>query len=161
MSLVKKFGDYTVNLVPQYVDGEYEESIEHKSNTVLVNSLPFTIYLVGAILAWAIPGPRSLLSLLVLIPLMVGSMVGNGWMKHYAPRPKPVIPAPLIIGMLIPVVIMFAGISYNIADGMNAFSWSAVFGAVIGGPLGLWAAMWSMKTQRKQDIDRFEAELED
>ena len=71
-ALIKRFGDYHVSLVREYVDDEYQEKIENQSNTIVVNTLPYTLYGIGAVLAWAIPGPRSLLSVLVFLPLAVG-----------------------------------------------------------------------------------------
>lgn len=167
-ALIKRFGDYHVSLVREYVDDEYQEKIENQSNTIVVNTLPYTLYGIGAVLAWAIPGSRSLLSLLVFLPLAVGIVFGNGWMKHYAPRPKPVVPK-WMLAIVIPLVILQGlGIVYNVIalgnEDWNLFvivCVGTVGGGIIGGLAGATGTVSKMQKNRASDIKRLEADLED
>lgn len=168
-TLVKRFGDYHVNLVREYVDDEYQEHIENRSNTVVVNTLPYTLYGMGAILAWSIPGSRALLSLLVFVPLLVGIYLGNGWMKNYAPRPKPIVPKWMLIIVIPLVTTQGLGIVYNtmIRSAEPSFSVTPVLiagtvaGALLGGWLGKIGTTQKMNKDRTSDLTRLESELED
>lgn len=167
-TLIKRFGDTHTHLVKEYVDDEYQEKIENQANTVFVNTLPFTLYSIGAILAWSIPGFRSLLSLLVFLPLLIGIAFSQGWEKHYAPRPKPVILPRTVAAIIFLAIVQGLGIIYNViliheSDiKLTAFIIGGVIaGGFIGGGLGGFSATRKMKKDRAGDIERLENDLED
>lgn len=167
-AFIKRFGDFHTELVKEYVDDEYQEKIENQSNTVLVSTLPYTLYSMGAVLAWAIPGVRSLLSLLVLFPLLIGIVFGQGWSKHYAPRPKPIIQPRTLAIVVVLALIQGVGIVYNILFSQDSnfelfplIAGIAIAGGLLGAFIGGTGAVKKMNRDRASDTARLEAELED
>lgn len=167
-ALIKRFGDFHTELVKEYVDDEYQEKIENQSNTVFVSTLPYTLYSMGAVLAWTIPGVRSLLSLLVFFPLLIGIAFGQGWSKHYAPRPKPIILSGTLAIVVVLELIQGVGILYNVVlrqtSNFELFP-LLIGGAIAGGLLGAFIggtdAVKKMNRVRASDTAHLEAELED
>lgn len=169
MSLAKKFGDWTVDeYVPQYTEDEYERLIEFKSNTVLVNALPVTTAIFGALMAWILPGEYSWVSLLIYVPMGLAYVIADQWMKHYAPRPKPILPKKYTALMMMIIVLHGLGVLKNINSIIQVES--SVSNMVDGVGIGLllvsmffggWVAMKSMAINRKADQDRFDAETDE
>lgn len=159
---MKKLGDYLIAFTQTYVEDEYEELMEHRSNTIFMWVVSAMMLVLGAVLAWALPGYYSMWSMVVaLLPMVIANWVSKSWMKAYAPRPKPA-PQPAYLGLtFFCTLMMVSGIGYNIEGGWGAFSVSALSGSVMGGFLGLFGGLAMQRRWRKKDIARLEAEMED
>ena len=119
--MIKQIGDYLVAYTQTYVDDEYEELMEHRSNTIFMWTMNCSLYTLGAILAWVLPGLHSIWGFVVsVVPTIVASMVSKKWMRKYVPYPKPA-PLPFFVGF------SFAA-SVGMAMGIitNIWSWQEV-----------------------------------
>lgn len=164
---IKRFGDYQVEAIEVFSDDEFQSKIEYQANTVALNTMPYSLYIVGAVLAWCIPGVRSLLSLLVFIPLLLGISWGHRWMKYYAPRPRPAILMRSLIPQLLLGLVQALGIAYQMSSQMGKEDsvLNLVFGSTAGLTIGAIAGLWLMRSRmvrkRQADQHRLESELED
>ncbi|SDM10806.1 hypothetical protein SAMN04488535_1945 [Corynebacterium mycetoides] len=160
MSLTQKFGDFATGAVERAATDEYESSMVHKSNTVLVGAMGGGLFLLGAVLAWAIPGIHSALSILIIVPLLLGLGAAEGWLKHYHVRQKAQPNVAFLSTLLVLAMVQIAGIGYNVGGGMNAFAWSMLGGGVIGAAVGLFAAGTAMDSRHASDLRRREEQLD-
>lgn len=158
MSISTAIGDNVLSKVTGHVGDEYQESMVHKSQTVAFSVVPIFAFLAGAILAWAIPGQRSWLSLLVFLPVVVPELIASGWLKAHAPRPKGNFKGyrGLAILNLALALVMVAGIAFNVEDGQ----WSLITGAIVGGVVALIFAPRIAAKRNAQDEARLNAQAD-
>ncbi|WP_040422187.1 hypothetical protein [Corynebacterium lipophiloflavum] len=164
MSITRKFGDAVVGAVERDVIDEYESSMVHKSSTVLVSAMGMGVYALGAILAWTIPGNHSALSILVLLPLILGLFASDGWLKFHHVRQEARLESRFNIrylsALLALALVQLAGIGYNIGGGMNTFAWGMLGDGVIGAAAGLLMAGKAMDFWHAEDVRRRDAQLD-
>ena len=158
MSIFTTIGDNVLSKVTGHVGDEYQESMVHKSQTVAFSMVPTFSFLAGAILAWTIPGQRSWLSFLVFLPVIVPELIGSGWLKDHAPRPKGNFKGYLGLTLLnlALALVMVAGIAFNVGDGQ----WSLITGAIFGGVVALIFAPRIMARRNAQDEERLNAQAD-
>ncbi|WP_276652528.1 hypothetical protein [Corynebacterium vitaeruminis] len=89
MTITDRLADFAFRNVRDSAEDEYQEKILFQSLAVGHYTLPVTLLTVGAILAWAIPGKLSALSLLVAVPMLVDVQVTKSWLRDKAPASRP------------------------------------------------------------------------
>lgn len=161
MSISTAIGDSILSKVEGNVVDEYQESMVHKSSTVALSLVPVFAYLLGAILAWAIPGPRAYLSILVMLPIVGPELIGSNWLKAHAPRPgfnrKQLHWTQGVVTMVL-AFIMIAGMAYNAADG----EWEPlILGGIVGAVAAIIFLPFSLNRRKKKDEERLNAQYED
>lgn len=148
------------------IEDEYQANLLHKSNTIAFHISFYGSIVLGAVLAWILPSGNAGLPLLVLLPMVAGSMVGLNWLKKRTPRPRPMLPSPVEWAVLIFTMSMWVtGLIYNssmdsASEGLGT-AIGGVVGGVIGGAIGFTVAMWALKRGRARDIKRLDAEFAD
>lgn len=141
------------------VDDEYEREILHQSSSIALHLLAYSMIVVGAILAWVIPGPASLWSMLVFWPVVVCSGIASVWMKKRAPRPRSIkFLGSEIAFMVIVMAAWLGGVWVNVFDAHLASGLGLIGGGLVGGIAGGLAAGVSLKKARAKDELRFEEE---
>ena len=114
---------------------------------------------VGAILAWVIPGPASLWSMLVFWPVVVCSVIASAWMKERAPRPRSItFLGSEIAFMVVVMAVWLGGVWVNAFDAHQASDVGLIGGGLVGGIVGGAAAGVGLKKARAKDEQRFEEE---
>ena len=124
-NMINAIANYALNEIERASQDEFERHIFLKSYAVAYTSANFLQLVIAAILAWVLPGKLSFLSLLVLVPLLVGSTVASAWLRNHVARPQARRSWTAMIVYFIPMIVMLAGIAYNAyppADGSRATS---------------------------------------
>lgn len=143
---------------------EFERAQAAKAGTISFFWSSYGILILAPILAWTLPASHAGLSYLVLFPVIVGSIIGNSWLKKTVARPKINFLRYAWgwewVFMIIILVAWLPGMWRP--DDFDLSSYSGGFiGAAVG--VGLAIALYPVVTgwQRKRDERRIESELED
>jgi len=167
--MFKKFGDSIVNYVDDTATDEFEAATYHKANSVGFYTSLIGMALVGAVLAWVLPGREALWSGIVLVIPIIGSVAGAQWMRRYVASPVVRFhdtPRSLLIAYFALCAVWLAGLivtgGFDPSGGFdNAGAIGAVVGAVVGA-LFAGAIFGRISTKRRQrDQARLNAEAED
>lgn len=160
MNAIKRFGDYAVSLTESTADDEYQREMLHRANTVAMEVMLVPSGLAFAVLAWAIEGPAAMFALFALLPMVAAVLVGQWWLKNYAPRPRwRNMFTPMFVVYLPLAFVGLAGIAYNWGDGAVTRGMVAgFFGALVVLPF---IAPFLVRRQRQRDERRLDAQLED
>lgn len=162
MSIADKFAELAFDFARRSSDDEYQEDIWYKSAAVSYFTFPLSLYSLGAVLAWALPSYYTLLSVLIIFPLIFAEMVGQAWMRERAPRPRAHINSTFMKITTIPLIAMFFGIAFRLANaGDGDMAWGVIIGAGVGGAAAAYFTPRMLAAVRKKDEDRFDAELDD
>lgn len=141
------------------VDDEYEREILHQSSSIALHLLAYSMIVVGAILAWVIPGPASLWSMLVFWPVIVCSVIASAWMKKRAPRPRSItFLGSEIAFMVVVMAVWLGGVWVNAFEAHLASGFGLIGGGVVGAIVGGVATGVALKKARAKDEQRFEEE---
>lgn len=160
--MLKKYGDTKIALANQGTDDEYQQQILHQSATVTSETLMYTTTFIMAILAWVLPEGAAIYSLLVLLPGTLAQTAGALWMLNYAPRPRPYKIFTLSsLPIWIFLAIAMAGIAFNDFNGELGGTIGMVVGAVVGGAAAAYFAPRWQRSQRRNDEERLDQNLED
>lgn len=158
MSISAAIGDNILSKVTGFAGDEYQESMVHKSHTVAFGMVPTFSLIAGAILAWAIPGECSWLSMLVLLPVALPEFISASWLKAYAPRPKGNFKSNWVLPLinLVLALVMVAGIAFNVADG----GWALWTGALVGAAVAFALVPHIMARRNQRDEERLNAQAD-
>ncbi|WP_239181117.1 transcriptional regulator [Corynebacterium singulare] len=159
--MINAIANYALNEIERASQDEFERHIFLKSYAVAYTSANFLQLVIAAILAWVLPGKLSFLSLLVLVPLLVGSTVASAWLRNHVARPQARRSWTAMIVYFIPMIVMLAGIAYNAyppADGSRA---TYLIGALVGSGTALILTPFLLRRQNRRDQARLDAKLED
>lgn len=85
--MFKNFGDSIVDYVDGTATDEFETATYHKANSVGYFTSLIGMALVGAILAWVLPGRQSMWSAIVLLIPAISSAASSQWMRNYVASP--------------------------------------------------------------------------
>ena len=144
------------------VDDEYEREIMHQSSTLALHLMTYVTVLMAAILAWVIPGPQSLWSLLLILTAPICSFIAGRWMSKRAPRPSSLKTNGFEMAFLIIVIaVWIAGIWVNAYEAEISSGIGLICGGVVGGIAGGVAAQFALKKTRAMDMKRLDAELDE
>lgn len=155
------YAEAKINAYANSVDDEFQLDQLHKATVVAMTYSVWAAYISAAILAWVLPGLYSYLAILVLIPPMVGELVGQKWMTHNNPRARHL---QLSQGewafMIIMLAIILAGLIYNVFGNSIAGASGTIIGGLLGGTLtAIFLPRMQAKARRK-DQARLDAALE-
>ena len=157
------FANTVIETINQKTEDEYQAAIVHQANSISQAATTLISLWVAAIVAWILPGRYSYISLLVIVPLLLGFIIGTRWMRNHIP-----VPVNLRMGKLEMFSIAASGIlwvagmwySISVAEPTNQH-WGIIGGAVLGFVVALIAIPISMRNQRRRDINRLDAQLGD
>lgn len=162
MSITKYFADYAFCLAKESTDDEYQEMMWYKSCALAYASLPFFLYSVGAVLAWGLPGMYTLMSALIIIPIICSESIAQTWLKDFAPRPRANVNSKFTALTMLPAVLMIAGIVYRLFSvNQDSMAQGAMVGAVAGTAVAAIVTPVVINAVRKKDENRFDSQLDD
>lgn len=156
------YADTTLQKYDEAVDDEFERQLLHRSSTVTAQSSMWLCFLVGAILAWALPGDHSLWSALLLLIPAASQVLGQNWLKRQTARAR-FIELSRTDWFLMTALILawLAGLAFNYWNGSIAAATGGLVGSLAGGGLALWLGPKAQRKRRMQDIARINAGLDD
>ncbi|MCQ9370998.1 hypothetical protein NQ024_07005 [Corynebacterium sp. 35RC1] len=138
-------------------DDEYQANTFLQSMAVGSYAAPIGATLAGAILAWALPGNYSLLSILALLPILAHEIAATDWLRNRVPQPK-YVPQTRYLGfVMIPCFVMIAGIAYRSTFASLSFA----IGGIVGGCIAFWLLpKWTerQRNRAQQHLDAVEEE---
>lgn len=167
--MFKNFGDSIVDYVDGIAADEFEAATYHKANSVGFYTSLIGMALVGAILAWVLPGQQSLWTVVVLLIPIISSAAGTQWMRNYVAEPVIRLrdtPRGVLITYFALCAVWLAGLIVTGGfDPSGGFDSAGAIGAIVGAIVGAVAAgtMFQRisKRRRQRDQARLDAEAED
>ena len=167
--MFRNFGDSIVNYVDGTATDEFEAATYHKANSVgYYTSLP-VMALVGAILAWVLPGWQSLWSVIVLLIPIISGAASSQWMRNYVASPIFRLrntPRSILVTYFAFCAVWLVGVI--VAGGFDpsgSFDSAGATGAIVGAIVGAVAAGTVSerisKNRRQRDQARLDADAED
>ena len=167
--MFKNFGDSIVDYVDDTAADEFEAATYHKANSVGFYTSLIGMALVGAILAWVLPGRQSLWSVVVLLIPIISSAASSQWMRNYVASPIFQLrntPRSIIVIYFALCAVWLAGLIVTGGfDPSGGFDSAGATGAIVGAIVGAVAAGTVFesisKQRRKRDQARLDAEAED
>lgn len=160
--MIKHFGNRIITTVDATVDDEYERSVLHRSASIYARMIIWSTFVLMMVLAWVLPGWHSLWAAALIIPLLISEGVAQAWMRAHVAAPRPYrLDAQAVIGLIVVVIVMAAGIAYNTADAAGSFGPGVLIGGAVGVVAGLIIVPWAMRRARSRDNERFAHHAED
>ncbi|AIL96833.1 hypothetical protein CUREI_05590 [Corynebacterium ureicelerivorans] len=157
--MLKNFGDSIVNYVDGTATDEFEAATYHKANSVGFYTSLIGMALVGAILAWVLPGRQSLWSAIVLLTPLISSAASSQWMRNYVASPIFRLrntPRSIIVTYWALCAVWLAGVIVT-----GGFDSAGAIGAIVGAVAAVVMAGTISKKRRQRDQTRLDAEAED
>ena len=155
--MLKNFGDSIVNYVDGTATDEFEAATYHKANSVGFYTSLIGMALVGAILAWVLPGRQSLWSAIVLLIPLISSAASSQWMRNYVASPIfRLPPRSIFVTYWALCAVWLAGVIVT-----GGFESAGATGAIVGAIAGVVMAGTISKKRRQRDQTRLDAEAED
>ena len=155
--MLKNFGDSIVNYVDSTATDEFEAATYHKANSVGFYTSLIGMALVGAILAWVLPGRQSLWSAIVLLIPLISSAASSQWMRNYVASPIfRLPPRSIIVTYWALCAVWLAGVIVT-----GGFESAGATGAIVGAIAVVVMAGTISKKRRQRDQTRLDAEAED
>lgn len=167
--MFKNFGDSIVDYVDGTATDEFEAATYHKANSVGLYTSLIGMALVGAILAWVLPGQQSLWTVVVLLIPIISSAASSQWMRNYVASPFFQLrdtPRSILITYFALCAVWLAGLIVTGGfDPSGGFDSAGAIGAIVGAIVGAVAAgtvfQRISKKRRQRDQARLDAEAED
>lgn len=157
--MLKNFGDSIVNYVDGTATDEFEAATYHKANSVGFYTSLLGMALVGAILAWVLPGRQSLWSAIVLLIPLISSAASSQWLRNYVASPIVRLrntPRSIIVTYWALCAAWLAGVIVT-----GGFDSAGATGAIVGAVAAVVMAGTISKKRRQRDQTRLDAEAED
>ena len=167
--MFKNFGDSIVNYVDGTATDEFEAATYHKASSVGFYTSLIGMALVGAILAWVLPGRQALWSAIVLLIPLISSAASTQWMRNYVASPVIRLrdtPRGVLVTYFALCAVWLVGVIVTGGfDPSGSFDSAGATGAIVGAVVGAVVAgtMFGRisKKRRQRDLERFAAEAED
>lgn len=167
--MFKNFGDSIVNYVDGTATDEFEAATYHKASSVGFYTSLIGMALVGAILAWVLPGRQALWSAIVLLIPLISSAASTQWMRNYVASPVIRLrdtPRGVLVTYFALCAVWLVGVIVTGGfDPSGSFDSAGASGAIVGAVVGAVVAGVTShqvsKKRRQQDLKRFAAETED
>ena len=167
--MFKNFGDSIVNYVDGTATDEFEAATYHKASSVAFYTSLIGMALVGAILAWVLPGRQALWSVTVLLIPIISSAASTQWMRNYVASPIVQLrdtPRSILITYWALCAVWLVGVIVTGGfDPSGSFDSAGATGAIVGAVVGAVVAGTLFgrisKKRRQRDLERFAAEAED
>ena len=167
--MFKNFGDSIVDYVDGTAADEFEAATYHKANSVGFYTSLIGMALVGAILAWVLPGQQSLWTVVVLLIPIISSAASSQWMRNYVATPVIRLrdtPRGVLITYFALCAVWLAGLIVTGGfDPSGSFDSAGATGAIVGAVVGAVVAGVTShqisKKRRQRDQARLDAEAED
>lgn len=167
--MFKNFGDSIVDYVDDTAADEFEAATYHKANSVGFYTSLIGMALVGAILAWVLPGRQSLWSVVVLLIPIISSAASSQWMRNYVASPIFQLrntPRSIIVIYFALCAVWLVGLIVTGGfDPSGSFDSAGATGAIVGAVVGAVVAGVTShefsKKRRRRDQTRLDAEAED
>ena len=167
--MFKNFGDSIVTSVDGTATDEFEAATYHKASSVAFYTSLIGMALVGAILAWVLPGRQALWSVTVLLIPIISSAASTQWMRNYVASPIVQLrdtPRSILITYWALCAVWLVGVIVTGGfDPSGSFDSAGATGAIVGAVVGAVVAgtMFGRisKKRRQRDLERFDAEAED
>ena len=167
--MFKNFGDSIVNYVDGTATDEFEAATYHKASSVGFYTSLIGMALVGAILAWVLPGRQALWSAIVLLIPLISSAASTQWMRNYVASPVIRLrdtPRGVLVTYFALCAVWLVGVIVTGGfDPSGSFDSAGASGAIVGAVVGAVVAGVTShqfsKMRRQRDLERFAAEAED
>lgn len=167
--MFKNFGDSIVNYVDGTATDEFEAATYHKASSVGFYTSLIGMALVGAILAWVLPGRQALWSAIVLLIPLISSAASTQWMRNYVASPVIRLrdtPRGVLVTYFALCAVWLVGVIVTGGfDPSGSFDSAGASGAIVGAVVGAVVAGTLFgrisKKRRQRDLERFAAEAED
>ncbi len=167
--MFKNFGDSIVNYVDGTATDEFEAATYHKASSVGFYTSLIGMALVGAILAWVLPGRQALWSAIVLLIPLISSAASTQWMRNYVASPVIRLrdtPRGVLVTYFALCAVWLVGVIVTGGfDPSGSFDSAGASGAIVGAVVGAVVAGVTShqfsKKRRQRDLERFAAEAED
>ncbi|OHR23252.1 MULTISPECIES: hypothetical protein [unclassified Corynebacterium] len=167
--MFKNFGDSIVNYVDGTATDEFEAATYHKASSVGFYTSLIGMALVGAILAWVLPGRQALWSAIVLLIPLISSAASTQWMRNYVASPVIRLrdtPRGVLVIYFALCAVWLAGLivtgGFDPSGGFDsAGATGAIVGAIIGAVVAGVVSQRISKRRRQRDQARLDAEAGD
>lgn len=167
--MFKNFGDSIVDYVDGTATDEFEAATYHEANSVGFYTSLIGMALVGAILAWVLPGRQSLWSVIVLLIPIISSAASSQWMRNYVASPVIRLrdtPRAVLVTYFVLCAVWLVGVIVTGGfDPSGSFDSAGTSGAIVGAVVGAVVAGVTShefsKKRRQRDQARLDAEAED
>lgn len=149
------YSDAIIDQADASVDDEFERQMLHKSSTVTVKWMSWSILLTAAMLAWALQGPDTLWTVLICLAPLVATWIGVAWLRKSVPTPRPVALSRIEwVALILIIVVWLAGIAVRGFGSSPSFTIAAAVGAMFGLLATIFLASYIPTRQRRKDIQR-------
>ncbi|MDO5076484.1 hypothetical protein [Corynebacterium sp.] len=157
------FANSVIETINQKTEDEYQAAIVHQANSITQAATTLISFWVAAIVAWVLPSRYSYISLLMIVPILLGSIIGTRWLRNHIPVPVNLRLSKLeMLSVGASGILWVAGMWYSVSVAEPASShWGIIGGAIVGFVFALIAVPISMRNQRRRDIKRLDAQLGD